>query len=185
MICRKATFTVSVSAVTLSNAILRLPEHKNPDFVLEKPENKGFRPQKRTKTSILCSKGLKTRVLNGKSAQKSHFCAQGWLPQAQQRCHEPCGVHLAAVRQATDSRNLPRNLPPWRYRRGTTAKSYRRVHTAVCYRRELSPCNCCRAYYREQAATLPAAKTYLPGILPRDESYRAMGPAPSGRVIRM
>ena len=26
--------------------------------------------------------------------------------------HEPCGVHLAAVRQATDCRNLPRNLPP-------------------------------------------------------------------------
>ena len=54
--------------------------------------------------------------------------------------HEPCGVHLAAVRQATDCRNLPRAYP--------------------------------RA-------------TYLPLILPRDGSYRAMGPAPSGRVIRM
>ena len=29
--------------------------HKNPDFVLEMPENKGSQPQKRTKTSILCS----------------------------------------------------------------------------------------------------------------------------------
>ena len=48
------------------------------------------------------------------------------------------------------------------YRRGTTAKSYR------------------RAYYRAYPRS-----TYLPGILPRDESYRAMGPAPSGRVIRM
>ena len=42
VICRKATFTVSVPAVTLSNAILRLPEHKNADFVLGRPENEGF-----------------------------------------------------------------------------------------------------------------------------------------------
>ena len=55
MICRKATFTVSVSAVTLSNAILRLPEHKNLDFVLERAENEGFEGQKRTKMPILCS----------------------------------------------------------------------------------------------------------------------------------
>ena len=101
-------------------------------------------------------KGLKMRVSEGKSAQKCRFCARGWLPRAQQRPlelsttrHEPCGVHLAAVRQATDCRNLPRNLPPCipparlsprnllprptcrsyrrAYRRGTTAKSYRRV----------------------------------------------------------
>ena len=121
--------------------------------------------------------------------------------------HEPCGVHLAAVRQATDCRNLPRNLPPcmlpqpaaktylplippWRYRRGTTAKSYRRVHTAVCFRRELSPgippcippCllpqPTCRAYYRAYPRTtylpliLPCIPrtTYPPGILPRDGS---------------
>ena len=31
----------------------RLPEHKNADFVLEKPENEDSRPQKRTKTPIL------------------------------------------------------------------------------------------------------------------------------------
>ena len=55
MICRKATFTVSVSAVTLSNAILRLPEHKNLDFVLKRPENEGSEGQKRTKMPILCS----------------------------------------------------------------------------------------------------------------------------------
>ena len=29
--------------------------HKNLDFVLKKPENRGLRPQKRTKTPILCS----------------------------------------------------------------------------------------------------------------------------------
>ena len=40
------------------------------------PENKGFLPQKRTKTSILCSKSPKTRVSKGKSAQKPRFCAR-------------------------------------------------------------------------------------------------------------
>ena len=50
--------------------------HKNLDFVLEKPENRGFRPQKRTKTSILCSKCPKTGVPEGKSAQKPRFCAR-------------------------------------------------------------------------------------------------------------
>ena len=54
----------------------RLPEHKNADFVLERPENGGSRPQKRTKTPIFCSKGLKTRVPKAKSAQKPQFCAR-------------------------------------------------------------------------------------------------------------
>ena len=36
-----------------------LPEHKNPDFVLEKPENEGSKPKKSTKTSILCSEDRK------------------------------------------------------------------------------------------------------------------------------
>ena len=49
--------------------------HKNPDFVLKMPENKGSQPQKRTKTPILCSKCQKTRVPNPKSAQKTRFCA--------------------------------------------------------------------------------------------------------------
>ena len=50
--------------------------HKNPDFVLEMPKNRGPEGQKRTKTSILCSKSLKTRVSEGKSAQKCRFCAR-------------------------------------------------------------------------------------------------------------
>ncbi|MDY5319747.1 MAG: hypothetical protein SPG81_06080, partial [Candidatus Egerieousia sp.] len=57
----------------------RLPEHKNADFVLEKPENGGSEAEKRTKTSILCSKSLKTRVLKVKSAQKPRFCARNAL----------------------------------------------------------------------------------------------------------
>ena len=50
--------------------------HKNPDFVLEMPENGGSEGQKSTKTSILCSKCPKTGVPEGKSAQKSRFCAR-------------------------------------------------------------------------------------------------------------
>ena len=54
----------------------QLHEHKNPDFVLEKPENEGSGGQKSTKTTILCSKCLKTRVPKAKSAQKPRFCAR-------------------------------------------------------------------------------------------------------------
>ena len=54
----------------------RVKAHKNLDFVLEKPENWGSEGQKRTKTSILCSNSLKTRVSKGKSAQKTRFCAR-------------------------------------------------------------------------------------------------------------
>ena len=50
--------------------------HKNADFVLEKPENDGSGPQKRTKTSILCSKCLKMGGPKAKSAQKCGFCAR-------------------------------------------------------------------------------------------------------------
>ena len=50
--------------------------HKKPDFVLETPENGGSRPQKCTKTLILCSKCPKTGVPDPKSAQKPRFCAR-------------------------------------------------------------------------------------------------------------
>ena len=56
--------------------LVPLLEHKNAVFVLGKPENEGFKPQKSTKTSILCSKCPKTRVPNPKSAQKPRFCAR-------------------------------------------------------------------------------------------------------------
>ena len=56
--------------------LLPLLEHKNLDFVLEKPENGGSRPQKSTKTSILCSKSQKTGGPKAKSAQKPRFCAR-------------------------------------------------------------------------------------------------------------
>ena len=54
----------------------RVKAHKNPDFVLWKPENGGPEGQKRTKTSILCSKRPKTGVPKAKSAQKCRFCAR-------------------------------------------------------------------------------------------------------------
>ena len=53
--------------------LVPLPEHKNPDFVLETPENGGFRHQKRTKTSILCSKRPKTRVPKAKAHKNPDF----------------------------------------------------------------------------------------------------------------
>ena len=56
---------------------LKPKAHKNPNFVLETPENGGSEGQKSTKTSILCSKCPKTRVPNPKSAQKPRFCARG------------------------------------------------------------------------------------------------------------
>ena len=64
------------SKLQTPDAAHQLPEHKNPDFVLEKPENEGPEGQKSTKTSILCSKRLKMRVPEGKSAQKPRFCAR-------------------------------------------------------------------------------------------------------------
>ena len=50
--------------------------HKNPDFVLEMPENGGSGGQKSTKTSILCSKSQKSGVPKAKKAQKPTFCAR-------------------------------------------------------------------------------------------------------------
>ena len=50
--------------------------HKNGDFVLEMPENGGSERQKRTKTSILCSKCPKLGVPKAKKAQKPRFCAR-------------------------------------------------------------------------------------------------------------
>ena len=59
--------------------------HKNPDFVLEKPENRGFGGQKRTKMPILCSGSQKMGVWEGKSAQKPRFCARNARKQGFQR----------------------------------------------------------------------------------------------------
>ena len=54
----------------------RQKAHKNLDFVLKMPENKGSRPQKRTKMPFLCSKRPKMGVPKAKSAQKPRFCAR-------------------------------------------------------------------------------------------------------------
>ena len=51
--------------------------HKNAVFVLEKPENKGSIPQKRTKTPILCSGRWEGGIGNRKSGlpanHRAHF----------------------------------------------------------------------------------------------------------------
>ena len=64
------------SKLQTPDAAHQLPEHKNPNFVLKKPENEGSRPPKSTKTSILCSKSPKTVAPKGKKAQKCRFCAR-------------------------------------------------------------------------------------------------------------
>ena len=46
---------ILVAKLRFPSAALAANEHKNPDFVLETPENRGSEGQKRTKTSILCS----------------------------------------------------------------------------------------------------------------------------------
>ena len=126
------------------------------------------------------------RVPDPKSAQKCRFCARGWLPRAQQRPpelsttrHEPCGVHLAAVRQAINCRNLPRNLLL-----RPTCRAYDRAYPRTTYlplippcippwnyRKKLPPCATAgtptpRTTYLPCMLPQPAAKTYLPLILP-------------------
>ena len=53
--------------------LIPLLEHKNPNFVLEKPENGGFEGQKSTKTPILCSKYPKTGFRRAKAHKKPDF----------------------------------------------------------------------------------------------------------------
>ena len=59
--------------VTLPDATFLPPEHKNADFVLEKLENEGFGGQKRTKTSILCSKRPKMGFRRAKKHKNLDF----------------------------------------------------------------------------------------------------------------
>ena len=55
VICRKVTFTASASPFRFPMPIPYLPEHKNPDFVLEMPKNGGSECKKRTKMGLLCA----------------------------------------------------------------------------------------------------------------------------------
>ena len=117
--------------------------------------------------------------------------------------HEPCGVHLAAVRQAKKCRNLPRNLPRAcrrAYYREQAARlpaaahtavalpprSYRKKATAVCYRRHTCRRTTCRRVCYRNLPPRPTCRATTPANLPTGGAYdRAMDPAPSGRVIRM
>ena len=149
------------------------------------PENEGSRPQKRTKMPILClgmvaaSSAALPRALrgaSGSSAPGNRLPQPTTQPAVVHATAGNCPVHAAGnCPRATYRRVLPParlppgNLPPrptcrsyYRaYRRGTTAKSYRRV---------LPP------------GILPCIP---PDNLPAGAYYLALGPAPSGRVIRM
>ena len=161
VICRKATFTVSVSAVTLSNAILRLPEHKNGDFVLG--------DDCREHSSAHWSSALPASSPPGCIWQQ---CAR---QQIAATYHATCRQDLPAGHTTvhTPANPPPRNLPPcmlpgtapcippWRYRKKlppcATAKSYRLGATAEELPQKATAVCCPRT-------------TYLPGILPRDGS---------------
>ena len=56
--------------------IPHLPEHKKPDFVLERGQNQEKIAVSDTKMAILCSKSPKMGVPKAKSAQKCRFCAR-------------------------------------------------------------------------------------------------------------
>ena len=85
-LCRNCAFQVIlVAKLRFPSAALAANEHKNPDFVLEQPENRGSRGKKRTKTPISCSKSPKTRVPKAKKAQKPRFCARNALKQGSRR----------------------------------------------------------------------------------------------------
>ena len=76
-LCRNCAFQVIlVAKLRFPGAALAANEHKNPDFVLESPENRGYEGQKRTKTPISCSKSPKMGVPEAKSAQKPRFRAR-------------------------------------------------------------------------------------------------------------
>ena len=54
----------------------QLHEHKNANFVLEKPKIGGSGGQNSTKSRFLCLKSPKMGVPKAKSAQKPRFCAR-------------------------------------------------------------------------------------------------------------
>ena len=95
-------------------------KHKNPDFVLETPENRGFEGQKSTKTQILCSKCPKMRVSKAKSAQKPRFCARNarkWGSGGQKSTKTPIlcsgrresGIEREEIGIGKHNRGLPAN----------------------------------------------------------------------------
>ena len=52
---QEVTYTASASPFRFPMPIPYLPEHKNPDFVLETPKNGGSKCKKRTKMGLLCA----------------------------------------------------------------------------------------------------------------------------------
>ena len=90
-------------------------------------------------------------------------------------------TYHATCRRACCRELPPCNLPPWRYRRHAYPSdilpaAHTTVHTAVA----LPP-----RRYRKKLPSCATAEELPPCNLPAGAYYRTMGPAPSGRVIRM
>ena len=104
-------------------------------MLYRRAENKGSEAQKSTKTPILCSKGLKTRVLNGKSAQKCRFCARRSTDQhgAAQRGREkpPETGQDRLERSATARSTTKRNRHATQRNRSVTQRNRSVTHNAT------------------------------------------------------
>ena len=98
--------------------LVPLLEHKNADFVLEMPENEGSKPQKRTKTSILCSKSLKTGVSNPQKHKNPDFVLgkvdrRAWVQQQANaksigKKKESCGPPKRSIEKKKESCEPPK-----------------------------------------------------------------------------
>ena len=159
--------------------VQRVKAHKNPDFVLGDD----------------CREPSSAHRSSALPATNPAECI--WQQYARQQIaatyHTTCPVHAAGHTTVSKQPGylLPL-IPPWRYRLGATTKKLPPAHLSPC----MLPQPAAKTYL---PGTLPAAKTYLPanlpavhtaeelppGNLPAGAYYRAMGPAPSGRVIRM
>ena len=93
--------------------------------------------------------------------------------------HATCPVHAAGHTTVSKQPGylLPL-MPPWRYRLGTTTKKLPPAHLSPCMLPGTAPCIPPRNYRKK----LPPCAT---AVHTTRAYYRAMGPAPSGRVIRM
>ena len=122
--CTKVTFTLPDATCPSARAqkwrfcarkarkqgLRRPKKHKNLDFVLEKPENGDSEGQKRTKTSILCSKCLKWGFRSSKAHKITLFVLGRANPCLPQRGNSPLCRLGATVRDAASGQLSP--LPP-------------------------------------------------------------------------
>ena len=136
------------------------------------PENDGSRPQKRTKMPILCSGMVAAspaaptgaqhyppralRGASGSSAPGNRLPQPTTQPAVVHATAGNCPVHAAGHTTVSKQPGylLPL-IPPWRYRRGATAKKLTPAHLSPC----MLPRPTCRSYYRAYPGQ-PTCRSY-------------------------